>query len=169
MNYLKKSVSQAALGGKKVLLRCDFNVPLKNGVIGDDTRIRAALETTRFILEQGGAVVTRGDCLEDLKEAEGGKELYDMLNDEHVFVIVKSDLNLFQEKKLESLRAKPGSRDDPKLMKKIKKLEGKRVIVFYAFEPAPQPQADPAAPETESAPESQHEEPAPGAEGTSQP
>ena len=108
------------------------------------------------VLEQGGAVITRGDCLDDLKEAEGGKELYDMLNDEQVFVIEKSDLNLFQEQQLENLRAKPGSQDNPKLMKKIRKLEGKRVLIFYHIsESAPQPQqADPAA--------------GPGAEGTPQ-
>ena len=57
MNYVKKGVADAPLKGKRVLLRCDFNVPLKNGVIGDDTRIRAALETVRFILREGGAVI----------------------------------------------------------------------------------------------------------------
>ncbi len=57
MNYVKKSVSAAPIRGKRVLLRCDFNVPLKGGVIGDDTRIRAALETLRYILDNGGAAV----------------------------------------------------------------------------------------------------------------
>lgn len=57
MNYVKRSVADAELKGKKVLLRCDFNVPLKNGVIGDDTRIRAALGTLEHILAEGGAVI----------------------------------------------------------------------------------------------------------------
>ena len=57
MNYVKKSVADVSPAGKRVLLRCDFNVPLKDGVIGDDTRIRAALDTLRYILDAGGAVV----------------------------------------------------------------------------------------------------------------
>jgi phosphoglycerate kinase len=45
------------LNGKRVLVRVDFNVPLKNGVIGDDTRIRAALPTIQYILSNGASAV----------------------------------------------------------------------------------------------------------------
>ena len=57
MNYNKKSVTDIDLKGKKVLLRCDFNVPMATGVITDDTRITASLPTIRYILEQGAAII----------------------------------------------------------------------------------------------------------------
>jgi len=53
----KKTVRDVDLQGRRVLMRADFNVPLKEGVIGDDKRIRATLPTIKYILEQGAALV----------------------------------------------------------------------------------------------------------------
>ncbi len=53
----KLSIRDLPLTGQRVFIRVDFNVPLKNGVIGDDTRIRASLPTIQYALDQGASAV----------------------------------------------------------------------------------------------------------------
>jgi len=53
----KLTVKDVEVAGKKVLVRCDFNVPMKDGKITDDNRIRAALPTVNYLLEKGAKVV----------------------------------------------------------------------------------------------------------------
>ena len=55
--YNKKNIEDVELGGKTVLVRCDFNVPMKDGVITSDKRIVGALPTVKYLLEQGAKVI----------------------------------------------------------------------------------------------------------------
>ena len=55
--YNKKSIEDIAVAGKKVIARCDFNVPMQDGVITDDKRIVGALPTIKYLLDNGAAVI----------------------------------------------------------------------------------------------------------------
>ena len=57
MNYNKKSIEDIEVAGKRVLCRCDFNVPTKAGVITSDKRIVAALPTIEYLVKHGAKVI----------------------------------------------------------------------------------------------------------------
>ena len=58
-SYNKKSVEDIDVSGKRVLVRCDFNVPLKDGQITSDKRIVAALPTIKYLMDKGADVYKR--------------------------------------------------------------------------------------------------------------
>lgn len=93
MNALnKKNVDDINVKGQKVLVRCDFNVPLKNGVITDENRINAALPTIKKLIADGGKVILcshlgkpKGEPKPELSLAPVAKALSEKLGKEVVF------------------------------------------------------------------------------------
>lgn len=90
--YNKKTIEDIEVYGKKVLVRCDFNVPLKDGAITDDNRLVGALPTIKYLIEKGAKVILcshlgkpKGEAKPELSLAPVAKKLSEMLGKAVVF------------------------------------------------------------------------------------
>ncbi len=86
------SIEELEFAGKRVFLRCDLNVPIKNGVISDDGRIKASLPTISLLLEKGASIVIaahlgrpKGVVVPELSLAPVAKRLTELLGQEVSF------------------------------------------------------------------------------------
>lgn len=92
MAFNKKTIEDIDVKGRKVLVRCDFNVPLKDGKITDENRLMGALPTIKYIMEKGGKVILcshlgkpKGEPKQELSLAPVAKRLSELLNKEVLF------------------------------------------------------------------------------------
>ena len=123
---LPRSVEQADVGGKTVLVRADLNVPLEDGRVADDTRIRAALPTLQLLLDRGAARVRVCSHLgrpkgedPDFRMSPVRERLRELLPDERIEV-------------LENTRFHPGeTKNDPELAREL--ADGSDLFVDDAF------------------------------------
>ena len=87
MSFNKKTIEDIDVKGKKVLVRCDFNVPLKDGVITDENRLNGALPTIKYLVAQGAKVILCSHLGKDASKslAPVAKRLSEMLGQEVKF------------------------------------------------------------------------------------
>ncbi len=134
---MKKTIRDYDLNGKKVLIRVDFNVPMKDGVIGDDNRIRESLPTIQYAIDAGAKVILLSHLGRVKEEADltkndlrpVAKRLGELLSKEVIFVDVtrgeklekavqdlhNGDVLLMQNTRYEDLNGKKESGNDPDL------------------------------------------------------
>ncbi|EGG34513.1 phosphoglycerate kinase [Paenibacillus sp. HGF5] len=135
----KKSVRDVEVSGKRVFVRVDFNVPLEDGKITDDTRIRETLPTIKYLVEQGAKVILashmgrpKGEVVESLRLTPASQRLSELLGkpvakaDEAVGEAVKAQVEKLQNGDvlvLENVRFYPGEeKNDPELTKQFAEL-----------------------------------------------
>ncbi|MDU5492121.1 MAG: phosphoglycerate kinase [Clostridium perfringens] len=101
MNFNKKTIEDVQVKGKKVLVRCDFNVPLKDGVITDENRLNGAMPTIKYLVDNGAKVILcshmgkpKGEAKPEFSLAPVAKRLSEMLGKEVVFA---ADYNVVGE------------------------------------------------------------------------
>ncbi len=87
MSFNKKTIEDIQVKGKRVLVRCDFNVPLKDGVITDENRLVGALPTIKYLIENGAKVILCSHLGKDASKslAPVAVRLSEMLGKEVVF------------------------------------------------------------------------------------
>ena len=87
MSFNKKTIEDIDVKGKRVLVRCDFNVPLKDGVITDENRLNGALPTIKYLVAQGAKVILCSHLGKDASKslAPVAKRLSEMLGQEVKF------------------------------------------------------------------------------------
>lgn len=137
--FSKKSVRDVDVSGKKVLVRVDFNVPIKDGVVGDDTRIKAALPTIQYLLEQGAAVILcshlgrpKGEVMPEYSLRPVGKHLSNLLGKPVMFAEMcvgpvaeraAAELKPGEILLLENTRFMPGeTKNDPEMSRQLASL-----------------------------------------------
>ena len=111
MTYNKKSVEDIDVSGKKVLVRCDFNVPMKDGKITDETRKNGALPTIKDLLSKNAAVILcshmgrpKGEFNPAFSLAPVAKRLSELLGQE---VVLAADV-IGEDAKAKAAALKPG-------------------------------------------------------------
>ena len=110
---MKKTVRDIDVKGKRVIMRADFNVPMKNGVITDDTRITAAMPTVEYLLENGASVILmshlgkpKGEAKPELSLAPVAKRIEELLKKPVIFAASSNVVDEAVKEKAAAL--KPG-------------------------------------------------------------